>query len=83
MPLYDFKCGGCGAVQEVLQSYSAPPPTHCGTSMTRLASCCAFVVHGHSSKNGYNNSMPIIGNVGTQREVKTKHKNMRVTVTQK
>jgi putative FmdB family regulatory protein len=29
MPLYDFKCGGCGAVQEVLQSYSAPPPTHC------------------------------------------------------
>lgn len=26
MPLYEYKCPRCGRVDEVLQSFSAPPP---------------------------------------------------------
>ncbi len=50
MPIYEYKCDGCGEVFEVLQCLSDPPPaTHeaCGsTSVHRVMSAAAFVFKG-------------------------------------
>ncbi len=50
MPIYEYKCEGCGAVFEVLQRMSDPPPEKheaCGsTEVHRVMSPAAFVFKG-------------------------------------
>ncbi len=50
MPIYEYKCGGCGEVFEVLQRYDDPPPEKhetCGsTEITRVMSATSFVLKG-------------------------------------
>ena len=50
MPIYEYKCEGCGEVFEVLQRLSDPPPaTHetCGSNRVhRVMSAAAFVFKG-------------------------------------
>ncbi len=49
MPIYEYKCGGCGEVFEVLQKYSDPAPEkhECGSrEVQRIMSAAAFVFKG-------------------------------------
>ncbi len=50
MPIYEYKCEGCGKVFEVLQRLSDPPPEKhdaCGsTDLHRVMSAAAFVFKG-------------------------------------
>lgn len=49
MPLYDYKCGKCGQVFEVRQSFSDAPLTEhqdCGGSVERLLSAPALQFKG-------------------------------------
>jgi putative FmdB family regulatory protein len=49
MPLYEYKCDGCGEVFEVIQKFSDEPVTvhqKCGGSVHRLLSAPAFQFKG-------------------------------------
>ncbi len=50
MPIYEYRCEGCGKVFEVLQRLSDPPPEKhdaCGsTDLHRVMSAAAFVFKG-------------------------------------
>ena len=49
MPLYEYKCGSCGEVFEVLQRFSDDPLTvhaTCGGPVERLVSTSAFQFKG-------------------------------------
>lgn len=49
MPLYEYKCGSCGVVFEVLQKFSDEPLTvheNCGGHVERLISPSAFHFKG-------------------------------------
>lgn len=49
MPLYEYRCGKCGKVFEVLQKFSdAPLTTHpeCGGKVERLVSASSFQLKG-------------------------------------
>ena len=35
MPLYEFVCGVCGNIREIVQSFYAEPPICCGKPMKR------------------------------------------------
>jgi putative FmdB family regulatory protein len=62
MPLYEYRCEGCGQVFEVLQKFSDEPlSTHagCGGAVTRLISAAALQFKGtgwyvtdYARKNG-------------------------------
>ncbi|MBN1961821.1 MAG: zinc ribbon domain-containing protein [Deltaproteobacteria bacterium] len=50
MPIYEYKCEGCGEIFELIQRYSDPPPEKhdkCGSSdVHRIMSPSAFVFKG-------------------------------------
>jgi len=49
MPIYEYKCDGCGDVFEVMQAYSDPGPDRhaCGSiALHRVMSTTAFVLKG-------------------------------------
>ncbi len=50
MPIYEYQCGECGKVFEVLHGISEKPALHCescgGTKVTRMMSAGAFVFKG-------------------------------------
>lgn len=51
MPLYEYRCEGCGAQEEVLESFSAPTEHAChacgaATGMHRQLSKAGFVLTG-------------------------------------
>jgi putative FmdB family regulatory protein len=49
MPIYEYKCGGCGEVFEVMQKRTDPAPTHeaCGSKkVQRVMSASAFILKG-------------------------------------
>ena len=49
MPIYDYVCGSCGQVVEVIHSISAPGPTtceRCGGTLKRALSAPAIVFKG-------------------------------------
>ena len=49
MPMYEYKCGSCGAVFELIQKFSDEPlKTHaeCGGPVERLISASAFQFKG-------------------------------------
>lgn len=68
MPLYEYKCGSCGEVFEVIQKFSdAPLETHekCGGSLERLISAAGLhfkgtgwyvTDYGRGGKNGSDKS---------------------------
>ncbi|MBK5290862.1 MAG: zinc ribbon domain-containing protein [Acidobacteriia bacterium] len=49
MPLYEYRCKGCGKVFEVIQKYSDTPLTmheECGASVEKLLSAPSFHLKG-------------------------------------
>jgi len=49
MPIYEYQCAACGQVTEKWQKFSEAPLTicpHCGGSLTKLISNCAFHLKG-------------------------------------
>ncbi|WP_257287635.1 zinc ribbon domain-containing protein [Endozoicomonas sp. SESOKO2] len=50
MPIYEYQCGSCGDVQEVIQTFSDAPLTDCGVcgepELTKLLSAPAFRLKG-------------------------------------
>ncbi len=57
MPLYSYRCPGCGHTLEELTPLNTPRenPTCalCGHRMNREATAASFVVKGYSAKSGY------------------------------
>ncbi len=62
MPLYEYRCGKCGKVFEVLQKFSdAPVKRHkeCGGSVKRLVSASSFQLKGGGwYASGYSKEAP-------------------------
>lgn len=60
MPVYEYKCLGCGKVSEILQRITDPALTECracGGSLTKLISNTSFVLKGGGwYKDGYGSS---------------------------
>lgn len=49
MPIYEYECGKCGKVMDVLQKISDPPLTHCqscGGSVRKVMSQTTFHLKG-------------------------------------
>lgn len=49
MPIYEYKCDGCGAIVEALQKFSDEPLTtcsHCQGSLKKLISQSSFHLKG-------------------------------------
>lgn len=49
MPIYEYQCAACGRIVERWQKFSDSPLTicpHCGGSLTKLISNCAFHLKG-------------------------------------
>ncbi|KEQ16707.1 FmdB family zinc ribbon protein [Endozoicomonas numazuensis] len=50
MPIYEYQCGSCGDVQEVIQKFSDAPLTDCGAcgehELKKLLSAPAFRLKG-------------------------------------
>ncbi len=49
MPIYEYKCDGCGAILEALQKFSDEPLTtcsHCQGSLQKLISQSSFHLKG-------------------------------------
>ncbi len=49
MPIYEYKCNGCGAILEALQKFSDDPLTtcsHCQGSLEKLISQSSFHLKG-------------------------------------
>lgn len=50
MPLYEYRCGKCQAIMEVIQSFTDPAPKKCATCgaarPTKLISRSGFVLKG-------------------------------------
>ena len=49
MPIYEFQCGQCGKVEEVIQKFSDKPLTkckHCSGKLNKLISHSAFHLKG-------------------------------------
>ncbi|WP_422134466.1 MULTISPECIES: FmdB family zinc ribbon protein [unclassified Endozoicomonas] len=50
MPIYEYQCGSCGGVQEVIQAFSDAPLTDCGVcgepELKKLLSAPAFRLKG-------------------------------------
>ena len=48
MPVYEYRCHGCGQIVEALQKMSDPPLTDhtCGGSLERILSVAAFHFKG-------------------------------------
>jgi putative FmdB family regulatory protein len=50
MPIYEYRCGACGAEKEVLQKISDPPLTQCPAcgkpEMVKLVSAAGFQLKG-------------------------------------
>ncbi len=49
MPLYEYRCEGCGKVVEAIQRFSDPPYTicpHCGGALKKLISAPAIKFKG-------------------------------------
>jgi len=49
MPIYEYQCAECGRIVEKWQKFSDAPLTvcpHCGGSVTKLISNCAFHLKG-------------------------------------
>lgn len=78
MPLYDYKCPSCGHVlTDVLGPFKQTTVLLCSNHaesvvMQRVICAPTFHVHGFAAKNLYAG--------GQKKEVKTKDKNVRVTV---
>lgn len=56
MPIYEYKCPGCGhTLTELSPTTSLVHPTCalCGTRMDRMVSVSNFQVTGYNAKNGY------------------------------
>lgn len=50
MPIYEYQCAACGRITERWQKFSEPPLAtcpHCGGSLTKLISSCAFHLKGN------------------------------------
>jgi putative FmdB family regulatory protein len=49
MPIYEYQCGQCGKIQEVIQKFSDKPLTqckHCSGRLNKLISHSAFHLKG-------------------------------------
>ncbi|MCX5905711.1 MAG: zinc ribbon domain-containing protein [Deltaproteobacteria bacterium] len=49
MPIYEYKCSGCGETTEIIQKFSDKPLTkcsHCSGKLARLISNCSFHLKG-------------------------------------
>lgn len=50
MPIYEYECKACGAVQELMQKMDEPPPPHCAKCaegpLVKLMSRTAYVLKG-------------------------------------
>lgn len=49
MPLYEYQCSACGAVEEAIQKFSDPPLTtcrHCSGKLSKLISQSSFHLKG-------------------------------------
>lgn len=66
MPLYEYQCGKCGSVFEVIQKFSDPPLAvheNCGGTVERLISAAALQFKG---AGWYVNDYAKSGSAGTK-----------------